>query len=75
MNTWLSRTARLVALIGRLADANVELTDWISEKMLITCACRRMQNRFEQMTAVHRQALHLLLLFYYCSRAARWFSF
>ena len=34
MNTWLSRTVRLVALIGRLADAKTELTDCISAKML-----------------------------------------
>ena len=30
MNTWLSFTVRLLALIGRLAEAKVELTDWIS---------------------------------------------
>jgi hypothetical protein len=30
MNTWFSFCERLVALIGKLAEANTEFTDWIS---------------------------------------------
>ena len=33
MNTWFSFCDRLVALIGRLAEAKTEFTDWISTRI------------------------------------------
>src|SRR3989338_10709678 len=38
MNTWLAFCARLVEFTGRLAEAKVELTDWISARILVSAA-------------------------------------